>query len=356
MPVKFHKLVIVEVRQETPDSVSIAFDIPARLEKDFAFIPGQYVTLRTEIEGDEVRRSYSICSVAGEPLRVGIKHVWHGKFSSYAQSLKPGDMIEVMPPDGRFRLNKNAAGTYILIAAGSGITPILSIAKSVMMQESLSNVVLVYGNCVTGSIMFREALEDLKDQYLERFHAYHVLSREARDVELFHGRITPERIGLMTEKGLLDPQSATGIYLCGPAEMNSGIAKFMKETGVAPEKIHVELFKAPDDPEPDMMPEAVIHAPPEGVKLEVILDGLRRNIVFEDPLDTVLEAARKAGLELPFSCAGGMCATCRCRVVEGEVAMAKNYSLSDWELEKGFVLGCQSRPKSEKLVLDFDAT
>ena len=204
--------------------------------------------------------------------------------------------------------------------------------------------------------MFREGLEDLKDRFLERFHMYHVLSREAQDVDLFHGRVDIDRIADLRANGIVDPDNAHGIYLCGPAEMTLSLEDYFKQSGVNQDKIHTELFETPGDDKPVVISKEVKQAVEAGVKVNVVLDGVTRNFVLTDENDTVLKAAAKSGLDLPFSCAGGMCATCRCKVVEGEAAMDKNFSLDDWELEAGFVLACQTRPKSEKLVLDFDAT
>ncbi|MEM8837920.1 MAG: 2Fe-2S iron-sulfur cluster-binding protein [Pseudomonadota bacterium] len=353
----FHSLEIKDVRHETDDAVAIAFNLPENNGADFSYIPGQFLTLKTEIDGEEVRRSYSICSAPGEPLKVGVKKVEGGAFSTFAQTLKPGDRLDVMPPDGRFTLDAEPlnARHILLIGAGSGITPLLSIASWLLEKEPHSSVTLVYGNRETRTIMFREALEDLKDRYLERFEVFHILSREPQDVALFNGRITGALIGDMTESGLIAPGLSDQVFLCGPAEMTETVRDHLTGTNVPEAKIHVELFTPADGAQPKPRSEAAVAAAKRGVAVDVILDGLKKSFVIDDPEDTVLAAATKAGLDLPFSCAGGMCATCRCKVVEGAAEMDINYSLADWEQEQGYILSCQAHPVSEKIVLDFDA-
>lgn len=354
---KFHTLKIKEVTAETDQAVTLALEIPADLSETFRFVPGQYLTLRTEIDGEDIRRAYSICSLAGKDLRVGIKKVEGGRFSTHAQSLKAGDEIQVLPPQGLFACScdPDAKRSILLIAAGSGITPVLSIASHVLETEPGTSVTLIYGNRSTGSIMFRTALEELKDTHLERFHMHHVLSRETQDVDLFSGRVDAGRISAMTQKGLLDPTNEDAIYICGPAEMSLELSSHFESLGVGKERVHVELFEVPGDDRPRKANEAVRKRVEEGVQIDVILDGLRKQVSLTNPDHTVLDAAQAGGLDLPFSCAGGMCATCRCRIIEGEGEMDKNFSLADWELEDGYVLCCQLRPKSGKLVIDFDA-
>lgn len=358
MAAEFHDLAIKDVKRQTENSVAIAFRVPDELKDIFSFSPGQYLTLRADIDGRDTRRSYSICSSPGQDLTVGIKQVEGGKFSSFAQLLKPGAKLQVMPPQGRFVCEPDgrARRQFLLIAAGSGITPILSIAGSILEKEPLSSVTLVYGNRQSSSIMFRHELEDLKDRFIQRFHMYHVLSQEARDVELFQGRIDENRICAMTTAGIINPVSCDGVYICGPYAMAEEIKNCLIQSGVSDSKVHVELFDVPEDDKPTTIPIETKKAIEEGVRVEFILDGLTRSFAITDVKDTVLNGAEKSGYDLPFSCAGGMCATCRCKVIEGEAVMDKNFSLDDWELEAGFVLACQSRPKSEKLVLDFDAT
>ena len=347
----FHQLTIQNVAHETPDSVAITFDVPADLNGTFDWKPGQYLTLRTEIEGEDLRRSYSIASQPGKPLTVGVKKVEDGKFSTFAQNLRAGDTIQVMPPEGRF--TPRGEKQLVLIAAGSGITPMVAIAADQLAQGH--EVTLVYGNRATGSIMFREALDGLKDRYTDRFTLIHILSREPQDVDLLNGRITGEKIAALGRAGAVDLAGADGVYLCGPGDMIDDVAATLENEGVSKEAIHFERFYEDGDaPRAPKSAEAQAAAE-QGVTIEVILDGTRRVFEFDAQDDTVLDAAARQGLELPYSCKGGMCCTCRCKVESGSAEMAVNYSLEPWEIEAGFTLGCQARPTSEKLVLDFDA-
>lgn len=346
----FHQLTIQTVTHETPDAVAITFDVPADLNGTFDWKPGQYLTLRSDIDGEDLRRSYSIASLPGKPLTVGVKRVEDGKFSTFAQGLQAGDTIQVMPPEGRF--TTRGEKRLLLIAAGSGITPMVSIAADQLAQGH--EVTLVYGNRATGSIMFRDALDALKDMYTDSFTLVHILSREPQDVDLLNGRITGDKIAALGRAGAID-LTADGVYLCGPGDMIDDVAATLESEGVAKEAIHFERFYEDGDaPRAPKSAEAQAAAE-QGVTVEVILDGTRRVFDFDAQDDTVLDAAARQGLELPYSCKGGMCCTCRCKVEEGSAEMATNYSLEPWELEAGFTLGCQARPTSEKLVLDFDA-
>lgn len=356
--VDFHKLEISEVSTTGQNAVSLAFHVPAEMSDAFAFTPGQYLTLRADIDSEDIRRSYSICSLPGDALRVGIKQVEGGRFSSFAQGLHVGDTLDVMLPEGRFTYasKENSGENMLLFASGSGITPILSIAAHALEASPSTIVTLVYGNQATNSIMFRRELEILKDKFMTRFHVYHVLSRETQDVDLFSGRIDVDRVKQMTELRLINPSSADGIYMCGPQQMSEALRDHFLSSGISEDKLHLELFGADDDHAPRVVSADVSKAVEQGVEIEIVLDGMHRKIMMQNVEDTVLSAAQKSGLELPFSCAGGMCATCRCKVLEGDAEMDKHYSLAKWELDAGFVLSCQLRPKSEKLVLDFDAT
>ncbi|MFP4273823.1 MAG: 2Fe-2S iron-sulfur cluster-binding protein [Paracoccaceae bacterium] len=347
----FHQLKIRDVRHETPDSVAVSFDVPEDLQEAFAFRPGQYLTLRAEVEGQDARRSYSIASAPGEPLTVGVKKVEGGLFSTFCQGLEPGRVIDVMPPEGRFV--PKTEERLVLIAAGSGITPMVSIAADALKRGA--EVTLVYGNRDSAHIMFREALEALKDRHVDRFTLIHVLSREPQDVELLNGRITGERVARLGRSGAVDLAGADGVFLCGPGGMIDDVAAALQAEGVAEDRIHFERFYTEGEAPRPPRSEAAAAAAEKGVSVEVVLDGARRVFTVTAEDDTVLDAAERQGLELPYSCRGGMCCTCRCKVEEGSAEMAVNYSLEPWEIEAGFVLACQSRPLSEKLVLDFDA-
>lgn len=358
MAPRFHDLKVAAIARETPEAVAVAFEIPDALRETFAFRPGQYLTLATDIDGKEARRSYSICSAPGEPtLRVGVKRVADGRFSSFVnERLSVGDTIRVMPPEGRFTSLAGERHDYVLIAAGSGITPMLSIAKTVLGHEPDSTITLIYGNRSTDTIMFREELEDLKDRHMRRFSVVHLLSREAQDVELFNGRIDGVRITELANRGLIDVAAADGIFLCGPGEMIDEVSTALKALGVEEDRIRFERFTPSGDaPAPRARSARAQEAAEAGVEIEVVLDGVRRAFPMAEADATVLDAAHRAGLEIPYSCAGGMCCTCRCRVAEGEAEMAVNYSLQPWEIEAGFTLACQTRPTSKRLVLDFDA-
>lgn len=358
MASRFHDLTVAGIERQTSDSVAVAFDVPEDLRETFAFKPGQYLTLSTDIDGKEARRSYSICSAPGDPhLRVGVKRVADGRFSSFVNSqLSVGDTIRVMPPEGRFTSLIGERHDYILIAAGSGITPMLSIARTVLGHEPDSTVTLVYGNRASDQIMFLEELEDLKDAHMRRFNLIHILSRESQDVDLLSGRIDGERIGELAARGAIDPAGADGIFLCGPGEMIDSVSATLKAIGVDDDKVRFERFTPSGDaPKPRARSVEAEKAVTSGVEIEVVVDGVRRAFPMELQDATVLDAAHRKGLELPYSCANGMCCTCRCRVVEGTAEMAVNYSLQPWEIEAGFTLACQTRPTSNKLVLDFDA-
>ena len=347
----FHDLTIREVRHETPDSVAISFDVPEALTDAFAWVPGQYLTLRATVDGQDIRRSYSIASLPGKPLTVGIKHVHGGAFSSFAQDLTPGQHLQVMPPEGRFTCKSE--DRLVLIAAGSGVTPMVAMAADALARGA--EVTLIYGNRNTGSIMFREALDGLKDRYVDRFTLIHVLSREPQDVALLNGRITGDKIAALARAGAVDLAGADGVFLCGPGDMIDDVAAMLEGQGIPKERVHFERFFQDGEVQRAPRSAAAEAAAAHGVTVEVVLDGARKQFTVEAGDDNVVAAAERQGLELPYSCKGGMCCTCRCKVAEGSAEMAVNYSLEPWELEAGFTLACQARPTSDRLVLDFDA-
>jgi ring-1,2-phenylacetyl-CoA epoxidase subunit PaaE len=347
----FHDLTIREVRRETPDSVAISFDVPEALNDAFAWVPGQYLTLRATVDGQDIRRSYSIASLPGKPLTVGVKHVKDGAFSSFAQGLRAGDHLLVMPPEGRFTCKSEAR--LVLIAAGSGVTPMVAMAADALARGA--EVTLIYGNRNTGSIMFREALDGLKDRYVDRFTLIHILSREPQDVALLNGRITGDKIAALGRAGAVDLTGADGIFLCGPGDMIDDVASVLQGQGIPKERIHFERFFQDGEAPRAAKSAAAEAAAAHGVTVEVVLDGARKQFTVEAGDDNVVAAAERQGLELPYSCKGGMCCTCRCKIAEGSAEMAVNYSLEPWELEAGFTLACQARPTSDRLVLDFDA-
>lgn len=360
---RFQPLTVTDVRHETSDTVSIAFRLPEDLKETFAYQPGQYLTLRATLDGEEVRRSYSIC--AGLPdgeLRVAVKTVPGGRFSTWANdTVKPGDTIEAMSPMGRFvaPIEPDKAKSYVLFAAGSGITPVMSIIRSVLALEPDSDVTLFYGNRTTGSIIFREALEDLKNRYMGRLRVFHVLSREKQDVELFQGRVDTEKAGRLFDSLCGDPATIDHVFVCGPEPMIHGVREAAEQRGLDKKRVHFELFATPGAPSDN--PAKATEAAEDrdaGATVHVTLRMDGDLWQFDMPHgETVLDAAHDAGLDVPFSCKGGVCATCRCKVTTGAVEMDNNYALDDDEVEAGFVLSCQSRPTdgTDTLEVDFDA-
>ncbi len=353
---RFHALTVADVRRETRDSVSIRFAVPDNLQSAFAFLPGQYLTLRASIDGEDIRRSYSICSAPDDgELRIGIKKVVGGAFSTFAnESLTVGSLIDVMPPQGRFTPKPASAGRHALgIAAGSGITPILSIIRSVLSREPASRVTLIYGNQTSQSVMFAEEIEDLKNRHLGRFAVAHILSREAQDVAVLAGRITAEKLEALA-RGMLNLASVDEAFLCGPEGMVSEARAALRALGMAPERIMAELFTTSALRKRYVVP-AISNTVAEIVsRITVTLDGKRHAFDLLEGDESLIDAAERNGIELPYSCKGGMCCTCRCKVESGAADMVLNYSLEDWEMNAGFILGCQARPTTLALALDFD--
>lgn len=356
---KFHTLKVSDVRRETADCISVKLDIPAELADVFQFTPGQYLTFRKHIDGGELRRSYSICSAPCEgELRVAIKKVEQGKFSTYANdNIKKGDELEVMPPMGKFgpRASEKAARSYLAFVAGSGITPVMSIMRSVLENEPGSKFTLVYGNRSKNSIIFREAIEALKNRYMDRLSVYYVLSREYMDIPLFSGRISSAKAREFCSS-LIDLGTIDEAFLCGPEEMILSLKQELADMGMPADKVHMELFTSPDQPKASHDKWKKEHTGEQEPMstVSVTLDGT--TTVMQVPFNTesILDAALRNGLDLPYACKGGVCCTCRARVMEGEVEMEVNYALEHDEVEKGFVLTCQAHPRTEKVVIDFD--
>jgi ring-1,2-phenylacetyl-CoA epoxidase subunit PaaE len=356
---QFHSLRIREVRPETADAVSVAFDVPAELREQFRFTQGQFVTLKTHIDGEETRRSYSICVGVTDydrdgELRIGIKRVRGGRFSNFAfDTLQPGHTLDVMTPDGRFFTHLNAAQRqqYLAFAGGSGITPVLAIIKTTLEIEPRSAFTLIYGNRSVDQIMFAEELEDLKNRFMSRFALYHVLSDDLQDVELFNGVLDEPKCSAFLDE-LVPAASIDEAFICGPVPMMDAAEAALKAAGVAPQKIHVERFGTP-------LPQAGVPAVEIGenapaADLEIVLDGKRRKLRLPYEGVSLLDVGLRAGLALPYACKGGVCCTCRAKVVEGEVRMEKNYTLEEQEIRDGFVLTCQCHPVSERVVVSFD--
>ncbi len=349
---RFYTTKVLEVRRETTKCVSVALEIPDI--EAFSFVPGQHLTLKAQINGTEVRRSYSLCSspLSGE-LRVAIKQIENGLFSTWANSeLKAGDSIEIMPPLGQFGLEVDSEDgqTYVGFAAGSGITPVMSILKTLLEHSPEAKFILFYGNRKTHSIIFKSELEDLKDEYMGRLEVHHVLSREDQGNDLLHGRMDEGRVTQFVEK-FAGVQAAAGHFLCGPEEMIHGVTSALTTSGVAKSAIHFELFTAAATGAP-MASEKASKAVPDSY-VTIILDGEETHF-HQGPKDFVLDSALDAGADVPYACKGAVCCTCRAKVLEGEVEMAMNYALTDQEVEDGYVLTCQTMARSERVRISYD--
>ncbi|MDT7723492.1 MAG: ring,2-phenylacetyl-CoA epoxidase subunit PaaE [Actinomycetota bacterium] len=348
----FHTLTVAAVESLCDDAVAVTFDVPLELADEFRFLPGQSLTLRRTIEGRDERRSYSICAAVGDRPRVGVREVPGGMFSSWlVHDVRPGDEIEVQAPTGSFTPDLDTAAHHVLIAAGSGITPVLSIAASLLKNPDVT-VTVLYGNRRANTVMFADELADLKDRAPSRLELVHVLSREPRGADLFSGRLDIERLRSLFSL-LLPVEDVAHWWLCGPFGMVTGAREVLTELGVPAERVHQELFYVDDLP-----PEPVRHEEPgiEGASSEVtlVLDG--RSTTMTLPRDiSVLDGAQRSRPDLPFACKGGVCGTCRAKVSGGEVNMRRNFALEKSEVDAGFVLTCQSLPVSDALTVDYDA-
>ena len=353
---RFHRLRVKEVRRETPECVSLVLEVPGALAAQFQFTQGQYLNVRRLVEGGEVRRSYSICSAPADgELRIAVKEVPEGLFSGWAnRALAAGGALEAMPPEGRFfvPLDARHAKHYVAFAAGSGITPVLSLARATLATEPGSRFTLVYGNRNPASVIFIEALEDLKDRYLARFSLYHVFSREAQGAALFNGRIDGAKVARFLDT-LIAPQSIDEAFVCGPASMGDEVKAVLEARGVAAAHIHLERFAAPPAGSVTRKPSQG-SAAAKAANVTVIVDGLRYDLDLPEDGQSILDAALKAGADLPYACKAGVCCTCRAKLVEGEVRMDANYTLEDAEVRAGYRLTCQSHPITPRVVLDFD--
>ena len=359
MSVIFHPLRVRAIEPDTAEAVIVSFDVPPELREVFGFTQGQYLTLRTDIGGQDLRRSYSICAgVDDAELRVGVRKVNGGVFSNWINSqLQVGDTLQVMAPQGRFfvPLQPTAQRHYLGIAGGSGITPILSIMKTVLAREPHSRFTLIYGNRTLQSTMFKEEIEDLKNRYLTRLVLHHVFSAEQTDAPLNMGFVNREKLAEFLQ-ALIPAQKIDEAFICGPFQMNDEAEAALLAAGVPEERIHVERFGV-------ALPEggkvgAVVHEALPGdaqtARIAIVRDGLRREFSFSKDQASILDAASAAGLEVPFSCTSGVCGTCRAKCMEGEVRMERNFALDKAEVATGFVLCCQAHPMTERVVLSFD--
>jgi ring-1,2-phenylacetyl-CoA epoxidase subunit PaaE len=359
---RFHELSVKRVNPEAAGSVAITFDIPPAQREAFAFEPGQFLTVRALVNGQDVRRNYSISSPRSRFLRtgeleIGIRPVEGGLFSNWvAAAVKAGDTLSVMPPDGRFTVKKARALHRVGFAAGSGITPILSIAATTLEEQPESKFTLVYGNRRMGSVMFNEALQDLKDRYPNRFTMIHVLSRQAQEVDLLQGRIDRQKV-LDIVAAMLPAKSMDEVFICGPEAMIEATEQALREAGVPDNRLYTERFTS--GPAMAAKVQADIDAKPrrqdaaKGIQLTVVIDGKQHELALGQD-EHVLDAALNAGLDLPYSCKAGVCCTCRGKVLQGQVAMDKNFTLEADEMAQGFVLTCQAKALTDKLVVSFD--
>ncbi|MDQ0753407.1 ring-1,2-phenylacetyl-CoA epoxidase subunit PaaE [Streptomyces africanus] len=348
----FHPLRVAAVQPLCEDAAAVSFDIPGELAEEFAFAPGQSLTLRREIDGRDERRSYSICSPAGTTPRIGVRVVPGGLFSSWlVHEVRPGDTVEVMAPTGAFTPDLTTPGHHVLIAAGSGITPMVSIAESVLAADSRSTVTLLYGNRRTGTVMFADELADLKDLYPTRFQLAHVLSREPREAEVLSGRLDADRLSALVD-ALIDAESADHWWLCGPHGMVRAAQDVLAGLGVPGDRVHQELFYADDEPVREVQHTEPGPSGPVS-QVTVTLDG--RSTTSALPRErTILEGAQQTRPDLPFACKGGVCGTCRALVTDGKADMRRNFALEPAEVDAGYVLTCQSFPVSDALTVDFD--
>jgi ring-1,2-phenylacetyl-CoA epoxidase subunit PaaE len=355
---KFETLTVKNIVRETEDCVSIEFDIPSDLKERYLFQPGQYLTLRKEINGEDVRRSYSICSgVNDNKLCVAVKEVPNGRFSTFAnQKLKVGDKMDVMTPMGNFTTEITSATdkSFVFFAAGSGITPILSLTKTILQDAPKSDVTLFFGNKGFDSVIFKEEIENLKNNYMNNFRIIHVFSRENIGNALQKGRIDKEKVTKLN-KAFLAGQNVDEVFVCGPEPIIHAVSDAFEEQGISKDQIHFELFTTPgakekaDNIEKPVKKEEHINA-----NVTIILDGEETLLALDSEGENILDAGQKAGADLPFACKGGVCCTCKAKIIEGSASMDVNYALEKDEVEAGYILTCQAHPTSDKLVVSFD--
>ncbi len=354
--IHFHPLSVKEVRRETPDCISISFDIPDSLKETFSFTHGQNLTVKRIFDGEEQRRTYSICSSPFDrELRIAVKKVEGGKFSTWAnESLKVSDQLEVMPPMGRFNnlLDPSHKKNYVAFAAGSGITPIISIIKTTLLTEPQSSFTLVFGNKNKNSIIFKEQLEALKDKFLHRFRMIHVLTRERTEADINSGRINKEKLEQLSK--IIDYQKIDEFFVCGPDQMIFAVKDFLEAATIDIKKVHFELFTTPGQQKAVSAGLYAVSDSGPTSKITVKLDGRSFDFNLGFNAENILDAALKQGADLPFACKGGVCCTCKAKLTEGEVDMEVCWGLEHEEIEQGYILTCQAHPKTERVVIDFD--
>jgi ring-1,2-phenylacetyl-CoA epoxidase subunit PaaE len=354
---KFYPLTVAKVKHETRDAIAVTFDVPQNLKQAFQYRQGQHLTLRAMIDGEDVRRSYSICAaVQDEQLRVAIKRVPGGLFSTWAnECIRPGVTLDVMPPEGRFNLplEPETRRHYLAFAAGSGITPILSIVKTTLLAEPHSRFTVLYGNRASSSVIFRDELAELKDVYMERLNLVYVMSREQQDIDLFNGRITHDKCRQLFQHWLR-VEDVDYAFICGPEDMMHGVSNALQEAGMPSARIRIELFAAGAAREVRQPRSQYGAEARHQTEVTVIMDGNHASFTMDKDKESLLDAGLRAGIDMRYSCKGGVCSTCRCKVLEGTVDMDVNYALEDYEVARGFVLSCQSFPVTDRVVVDFD--
>ena len=354
---QFHALRVAEVRRETPDAVSIVFDVPENLRGAFRFDAGQYLTLKMDMNGDDVRRNYSVCvAPADKELRIAVKETATGLFSRWAnRELAAGMTIDVMPPMGRFTHAPDPAhaGRYVAFAGGSGITPVISLIRTVLAAEPKSEFTLLYGNRNTASVIFLEQLAALKDRFLDRFQLYHFLEDEAEEIELFNGILDRAKCDEVLST-LVDPATIDIAFICGPGPMMDAAEAALLATGVPADKIKIERFSTDPLSAERLVRAEQLSQKAAGIPMMVTLDGRRARVAYDADKGSILESVRAAGMRAPFACKQGVCATCKARLISGTVEMKANYALAEDDLRKGYILTCQSVPTSDDVVLDYD--
>jgi len=357
MSIDFHKLRVAEMKRETPDAVSVRFELPENLRERFAFKAGQHLTFRREFNGEEVRRNYSVCVSPSEGvLKIGVKKIVGGAFSSWVNDeLKAGDELEVMAPHGSFcwSFDPDARREYVAFAGGSGITPILSLMKTALAMEPNSRFTLFYGNRNSMGVMFLEEIAGLKDRYIDRLSVYHFLEDEEEEIDLFNGRLDRAKVETLLSS-LVKPENIDTFFICGPGPMMDAAEEALLAKGVEKQRILIERFTTGPLSAAQAAAARVLEEKAAGLKMSVTLNGRRMNIAFDPAQHSILDNVRAAGLPAPFACKGGVCATCRAKVTAGEVSMKVNYGLSEQEIADGFVLTCQATPLTEGVALTYD--
>lgn len=353
---KFHRIKIADIYKETKDCSVISFEIPVELQEEFQYSQGQHLTLKSSIDGKEERRSYSLCSSPIEnKWKVAVKKINGGVFSTFVnEKIKKGDYLELMPPNGDFFIpvNPSESKNYIAFAAGSGITPILSIIKTHLALEPQSTFKLFYLNRTVKSIIFKEEIELLKNKYFDRFEIFHFLTKEHRNIELLNGRFTKEKLQVLSSK-IIDIPAIDDCFICGPEEMIFLIRDELVSAGLSQDKIHFELFSTGNSEEDKQRISKILEQKVEGTEVTIIDGGKEFHFTMDDDFDNILDGALAAGADLPFACKGGVCSTCRCQIISGTVEMKINYALDENEVAKGLILSCQAVPTSKNVVIEF---